>query len=131
MKGQQNRHDMFISMMILWNHHFKMKKNAMRNKPVVIKLTKDNYNDYNLLDIVAISVAVFLTAGLIAGWLIAVAGIIFISERSDWKISLALVLPIITIPLSYIVLSIAFALLTVFNSCSSGFYGIIDPRFIQ
>ena len=22
----------------------------MRNKPVVIKLTKDNYNDYNLLD---------------------------------------------------------------------------------
>ena len=25
-KGQQNRHDMFISMMILWNHHFKMKK---------------------------------------------------------------------------------------------------------
>ena len=76
-------------------------------------------------------IAAFLTAGLIAGWLIAVAGIIFISERSDWKISLALVLPIITIPLSYIVLSIAFALLTVFNSCSSGFYGIIDPRFIQ
>ena len=76
-------------------------------------------------------VAVFLTAGLIAGWLIAVAGIIIISERSDWKISLALVLPIITIPLSYIVLNIAFAFLTVFSSCSSGFYGMIDPRFIQ
>ena len=29
----------------------------MKTKPVVIKLTKDNYNDYNLLDVVAISIA--------------------------------------------------------------------------
>lgn len=29
----------------------------MKNRPEVIKLTKDNYNDYDLLDIVAISIA--------------------------------------------------------------------------
>lgn len=72
-----------------------------------------------------------LAVGLFFAWAIAVICALYLTEHSNHKILTALFAPILTVPFSWFVFSVALGILTVFNSCSSGFYGMIDPRFIQ
>lgn len=75
--------------------------------------------------------AVFISGELIVCWYIAVASIVFISERFNLKIAWAIFLPVIIIPLSIIVFYIALKLQAAFYSCSSVYYSITDSGFIQ
>lgn len=72
-----------------------------------------------------------LAFGLFLAWAFAVMSAIVLTEHSKRKKLTALIAPILTVPFSWIVFNIFLGLLTAFNSCSSGFYGIIDPRFIN
>lgn len=53
-----------------------------------------------------------------------------IRNHSDRKIITSLLAPFITVPLSWIIFCIAIWILSLWVSCSSGFYGILDPRFL-
>ena len=71
-----------------------------------------------------------LVVGLFFAWAIATGIGIYLAEHSEHKIITSIFIPLLTVPLSWIIFSVALGILTVFNSCSDGFYGIIDPRFI-
>lgn len=71
-----------------------------------------------------------LAFGLLVGLFIAVMSAFYLTNHSRRKILTALVAPILAVPFSWIVLSVAISVLTLFESCSTGFYGIIDPRFL-
>jgi hypothetical protein len=89
-----------------------------------------NY-ELDFIDIIMQLIAAGVLAfGLFIAWGIAIECAFYLVDRSDRKILTAIFVPIITIPFSWIVFNIALGLLTAFNSCSDGFYGMVDPRFI-
>lgn len=81
-----------------------------------------------LMQLIAVCVLAF---GLIIAWIIAVMSAMYLTELTNRKILTALFVPILTVPFSWIVFNIFLGLFTAFSSCSSGFNGIIDPRFIN
>ncbi len=71
-----------------------------------------------------------LSVGLFFAWVIAVGSAIYLVQRSERKILTTIFIPLLTIPFSWLVFSIALGLLTTLSACSDGFYGMVDPRFI-
>ena len=69
-------------------------------------------------------------AGLLVAWAVAVTISYYIANYTKHRYVASFFTPILGIPLSWILFCIVLGVLSAFNSCSDGFYGIIDPRFL-
>lgn len=76
-------------------------------------------------DIIPLGVLLF---GFLIGWGIAVCLSLYAKYISEDNILVSVFCPIITVPLSWIILFIGINILTLFTSCS--LLGIMDPRFL-
>lgn len=76
-------------------------------------------------DIIPWGILVF---GFLIGWAIAVFLSLYAKYLSEDNILVTILCPLITLPLSWIILFIGINILTLFSSCS--LLGILDPRFL-
>jgi len=91
-------------------------------------LTRDRENAIDIIfDLVFAGTVSFC---LLIAWVVAVGISYYCAEYTKHKYVAAFFTPILGVPLSWVILCLVVAILTCFNSCSDGFYGIIDPRFI-
>lgn len=80
-----------------------------------------------IIELFAFGVFVF---GMFIAWIIAIIIGLYIVDYSKHKIITSIFVPILTVPLSWIIFIFALNLLSIFTSCSSDFNRIIDPIFI-
>lgn len=91
-------------------------------------LTRDRENAIDIIfDLVFAGTVSFC---LLIAWGVAVGISYYCAEYTKHKYVAAFFTPILGVPLSWVILCLVVAILTCFNSCSDGFYGIIDPRFL-
>lgn len=91
-------------------------------------LTRDRENAIDIIfDLVFAGTVSFC---LLIAWVVAVGISYYCAEYTKHKYVAAFFTPILGVPLSWVILCLVVAILTCFNSCSDGFYGIIDPRFL-